>query len=607
MSRSPIAFLAAVAVALTLCAESRADTGSGIVQRGTLSAPPNDVCQNATVISASTLPVSVNGDTTGASDEGLDNSETAALADGPGGRDVFYSFTPTVTRLYKISVDPGLDLGIGIFLPGCIFSTEIAAADDTEFDGEKLGLILNAGTTYTILVEGFGPSIAGPFTLRIAVPTAPSNDACRNATIITSLPFQTVGDVIAAMDEGVDNSATVIRTGAGATDVFYRFTPETSGTFKIELDSLFDMGLGVFTGACDSLAEIAAEDAAPWKEILFTPLTAGTAYTIVAEGTRSYESGRIFLNVSRIDRPENDLCANATVIAGLPFADTVDTVAASDEGLDNSRSVAQGGGGGSDVFYRFTPAISGLHQIESISRFDSALALYTGNCGSLTETAAQDETGEGENIFANLSAGTTYTIMAEGFARDFFGSITLNVTGPTSTPTPTLTPTPVGTPCATGCSPGEVVGNLNTTYWTSVVLPDFFTAPTLTFASPGLRLAAPAPSARGSFGFFETKGTIQIPVTGTYKFTFNLEASSPITPGNRHPECRIRIFSTDGLYQRFVSTAASGAIPLRTSLPIYVEAVAGSELKIAIDLLGFGSDVEGAFTITSITSQKVLD
>ena len=112
--------------------------------------------------------------------------------------------------------------------------------------------------------------------------------------------------------------------------------------------------------------------------------------------------------------PVNDACDNAVVVGSLPFSATIDASSATN---NNGFIVAAGCGAGMNdgVWYTFTPATSGVVDIEisNVFGFDPEIALYSGSCNNLicVESADTGLAFEGESLSnVPVQAGTIYFI-----------------------------------------------------------------------------------------------------------------------------------------------------------------------------------------------------
>lgn len=401
--------------------------------------PANDLCAGATVINPLALPYADSPDLTFAGDEGLDNSASVGFGGG-GGKDVFYSFTPDTTASYTIGADDQ-DTGIGIYTGACGALVEFGAVDDTFF-GEFITIGLTSGTTYTIMPEGFDGSVSGIISFSVSAPIfPPANDLCASATVIPAagpFPYTDSVDTAAAGDEGLDNSASVGFGGGGGKDVFYSFNPAVSASYSVAADG-FDTGIGIFTGACGALSEVAAVDDFVGPESLLFTFNNGTPYTILVEGFTPADTGTLLLTVDGpFLAPANDLCGAAEALTLGVASTPVGLAAAGDEGVDGATPAPfVGGTGMNDVWYTFTPATTATFNVAWNEPAGApAVSAFTGACGALTQVAttfvgSYDEP-ETSSLNMRMTSGTAYTILAETTAAGSAGTVT--VTGPFTEP-----------------------------------------------------------------------------------------------------------------------------------------------------------------------------
>jgi hypothetical protein len=115
--------------------------------------------------------------------------------------------------------------------------------------------------------------------------------------------------------------------------------------------------------------------------------------------------------------PPNDQCAGALVLAdGVPF--TMGTTNATSTGDPTPGCVGSFGKG---VWFTYTAPASGDVFISTCgSTFDTAMGVYTGGCGALTQVACDDDNGPNcvglqASVHLVASGGTTYYILAGGY------------------------------------------------------------------------------------------------------------------------------------------------------------------------------------------------
>lgn len=128
-------------------------------------------------------------------------------------------------------------------------------------------------------------------------------------------------------------------------------------------------------------------------------------------------SGRAFAAA-----PGNDDQAGATTITGLPYSDSLNNTEAT---LEAGENVYQCGPLSHTVWYRFTPAADVKVTIDTVgSSFDTILALWKDPIAATDDTVDcndDDLDQEGvrtSRIITKLSAGTTYLLVAAGWAAE---------------------------------------------------------------------------------------------------------------------------------------------------------------------------------------------
>ncbi len=110
--------------------------------------------------------------------------------------------------------------------------------------------------------------------------------------------------------------------------------------------------------------------------------------------------------------PSNDNFGNATVIAAVPFSDSVDITDATMEAGERAPSCAFGSSSGKTVWYTFTPAATGLLSITINAPFSTVVAVDTGSVDGIAEVICHGPFG-GLSTFV-AQAGTTYHFQLDG-------------------------------------------------------------------------------------------------------------------------------------------------------------------------------------------------
>ncbi|MEV4543333.1 PKD domain-containing protein [Micromonospora echinaurantiaca] len=126
--------------------------------------------------------------------------------------------------------------------------------------------------------------------------------------------------------------------------------------------------------------------------------------------------------------PTNDDYSAAIAVESLPFTTTIDTSAATSDETDPTGCYNNG-----SVWFSFTPTRDMRIQADTIgSDYDTALSAWTGDQGSLTQVACNDNYySQHSRVALAVTAGTTYRFMAGyccGNGRDGGGSLRFSIT-----------------------------------------------------------------------------------------------------------------------------------------------------------------------------------
>jgi hypothetical protein len=193
----------------------------------------------------------------------------------------------------------------------------------------------------TLLVAMLAPAAA-------AHAAPPANDDFGSATPIAGLPY---GDV-RLTNEATSDAADPNCFG-GSRTVWYSYTPADAGRVSADtLESNFDTTLGVYTGTKGALTEIACNDNFGYgkKSLVRFDASPGTTYHIMVGSLTTSAKGTLRLNVTTAPpRAPND--DEPTVVANLPFSETIDVTEATASSTDPECHESA-----HTVWYSYTPA-----------------------------------------------------------------------------------------------------------------------------------------------------------------------------------------------------------------------------------------------------------
>ncbi|HEX2838447.1 MAG TPA: hypothetical protein VHN77_10000 [Phycisphaerales bacterium] len=391
--------------------------GTGVLTiTGTL---PGDTCDTAYQVGMDVT----NFDTTLAAND-------AAVPCGVGSApDVFFRFMPSISGPYWFSTCGGTNFDSVISVLSACGGSVLGCSNDSCGPQSTMRVNLTSGVPCVVQIDGnTGASGTGVLNITWFAP----GDTCDIA-----IPVGT-GDT--AFDTtGASNDAPAPCSAGNSPDMFFRFTPTITGTHLFQTcSSSFDTVLAVLDGCGGNI--VACNDDSPFcgvRSLVTTDLTAGTQYIVHIDGWGG-DAGAGVLGITA--PPANDTCANATPI-GLGATNFSTLLATNDANTPCST-------GAPDIFYRFTPVVSGLHTFSTCggTSFNTALAILDG-CGSVL-TCNDDSCGTQSSIQANLTAGVPCIVQL-----DVAGSGTLSVVGPS----------PPGDTCASAIPIGLGATPFNTT------------------------------------------------------------------------------------------------------------------------------------------------
>jgi Secretion system C-terminal sorting domain len=395
----------------------------------TVSAPPNDLCTAALPIACAG---SVTGTTVGATIDAVPTCVTT-LNTAPG---VWYTFVGTGQSVTLSTCPPGTayDSKIGVFTGTCAALVCVTGNDDFCGLQSQVNFPTVLGTTYYVLVTGFGTA-TGAFTLRMTCAAAIPNDACTGALPIPcggSVSGTTVGATI----DAVPTCITTLNTAPG---IWYTFVGNgATNTLSTCGGATWDTKIGVFTGTCAALVCVTGNDdfCGLQSQVVF-PTTLGTTYYVLLTGFGA-ATGAFTLTRTSAALP-NDLCTGAinincgqTITGSTACGATIDAVGTCGTALGTAPG----------VWYQFMGDGSAVTLSLCGSSYDTKIGVFRGTCaGLICVTGNDDFCGLQSQVTFTSLAGAVHYILVTGF-----GTATGNFTL-----TRTCAPACVGVP-----SPGSV-------------------------------------------------------------------------------------------------------------------------------------------------------
>jgi len=301
---------------------------------------------------------------------------------------------------------------------------------------------LSPGTRYDIYVRTVCSSFnysdwAGPLHGFTDGP-APEYDTCAGAVLLTAgdecSPVEV--DNTWATDSGVEEPPC---GGYDGNDVWAKVVvPETGAliiqTGYVDGSDVSDTGLAVYTGDCGELTLLACDDDGGegyFSRIFLRDLTAGdTLYVRAWEyGNDKFGPFTICAQALTPEIPDNDTCDGAIELeVGQQTCDPViaDNTWAYDSGVADPGC---GGYAGGDLWFTATVPGSGSLVVETTSVSgsevsDTGLAVYSGDCGSLTLIECDDDDGDGtfsKVELSGLTPGETIYIRVWEYGNNAFG------------------------------------------------------------------------------------------------------------------------------------------------------------------------------------------
>ncbi|MCA9244475.1 MAG: hypothetical protein KDA32_11000 [Phycisphaerales bacterium] len=311
--------------------------------------PVNDDC-------ASAIPTAVNSTIYGSTVGAIDDGNTPACDVSLGGHGVWHSFVGNgrMTRISTCDPNTTFDTKVHVYRGSCAALVCVAGNDDSDEPnpdcvipetgsaanrGSTVNICTLNGVTYYVLVSGFGGA-TGDYALNISTSGLcfpPANDTCATADTVTC-----GGAAIALTDfalpdgDPIPSCAFTVSRG-----LWYRFTATATSAQIDACASDFDTVIGVYSGGCAGLSEIACsdDDCGLQSLAIATGLTIGQTYHVLVGGAVPAERGLISMSIT-CPAPNGACCLpDGTCIPNLTQTECEDQMAGAYAG-DNVDCIA---------------------------------------------------------------------------------------------------------------------------------------------------------------------------------------------------------------------------------------------------------------------------
>jgi hypothetical protein len=382
--------------------------------------PSNDDFNHATVATA--LPFSDNLDVSAAT-TAADDPTSCATAQST----VWYSFTPTVSETFAVNTGGTNFLSSASVYTGSRGSLTQVACEGSFPTTPAVKWVGVAGVTYHVMIADFArPAATDRLTLTITGAMAPANDDFDHATVVSTLPFTDNIDASAASSAADDPTSC---GGSAASSLWYSLTPTADESVVADTtSSTYAPAVSVYTGTRGSLTQVAC---GIFTSVTSFHVTAGVTYHIMVTDAQPIfgSAGHLTLSLQGFTPPGNDDIDHPTAFTTVPFTGT-DDVSGAGTAADDPTAC---GGAVSSVWFRFTPTVSETFSVDPTgSTYQTAVSVYTGARGSLTQIACQNGFVTPQPAKWAGTAGVTYYIMVANSSFSGPGvndHLTLTVTG----------------------------------------------------------------------------------------------------------------------------------------------------------------------------------
>ena len=288
---------------------------------------------------------------------------------------------------------------------------------------ERIQLTVLAGQTVHFMAAGFAGELGGTLALNIdLLPPPPPNDDIDSATVINALPFLDALDTSGATRAADDPEC----VGEDGRTVWYAFTAVADADLVAKTTgSSYGTTVSAYSGTRGSLSQLACND---FGNRIRLAVQAGDTVLIMI-GSVPWEFGgdlTFSLDIAP-PPPPNDDFDDATSVGPLPFTDALDITDATR--ADDDPTCFEFADDARTVWYAFTAPADETYVADTFgSTFDTALSVYSGTRGALSQLACNNDfRGPQSRIRVSLLTGETVFFMVGGLPWDSGGDLEFSV------------------------------------------------------------------------------------------------------------------------------------------------------------------------------------
>lgn len=386
--------------------------------------PSNDECANSIDLTSSintddTCTLFTNATNAGATESTGDPASCSGNTN-----DVWFSFVADGSTMILEYLNVTAEIGGG----GTIQSTELMEGSCGSLTSlscstgqyVQLSNLIDGNTYYIRNKTNLSGEYAQSYDLCLrTAPTAPANDECSNATVLTLSTDDQCDNAASGTTSGATPSAENLcdsGTSNPYNDVWYAFTPSETGYYEFSWtntgESTSTTRYAIFEGTCGTFTNLSSSCSTNNNQIL--NLTGSETYYVVVRTITSGPGVDFDLCVWQLPPAVgNSECSTPFVLSESPDQNGSNAISGN---LDNSYNSPEGCSSASyeSVWYSFTPTYTGLYNFD-FTRVSgtSYYAIYnTDNCADTGSAGFLAGSCYGSSaVSADVVGGNTYLIM----------------------------------------------------------------------------------------------------------------------------------------------------------------------------------------------------